>query len=214
MDVTVAVDDREPATLVDAVRSHPDVAAVEVGRLDAGDLVIGDVGIERKTLPDYVNGLIGRSSPDLFEQVERLAASFEHAYLLLEAELPADGTEGVPASAVRGSVASITARRDTPVVPCSDLERLVDLAVRLGRKHVEEPSQPALPDGAVTVRDEPTAKRIYGCIDGVGPETAERLYEAFPAVADLLDAPREELTAVEGIGPKRAAAIDEALREP
>ena len=212
MSVVVAVDDREPKAVVEAVRAHADVDAVEVRRLVAGDLVVGDVGVERKTLRDYVNGLVGRSAPDLYDQVRRLTDAYAHPYLLLEDELPADGTEGVPAAAVRGSVASIISRFGTPVVPCSDLERLVDMAVRLGRKHVEDPSTPALPRGSVTTLDAPTSKRMYGCIDGIGPETAANLYEAYPTVAAILAATREELRAVDGVGPTRAEAIHAAFR--
>lgn len=213
MNVGVTVDDREPPELVAAVRAHDDVGTVEVRRLDAGDLVIGDVGVERKTLPDYVSGLLARRPPDIHDQARRLADAYAHPYLLLEAQLPADGDEGVPAAAVRGSAASITARLATPVVPCSDRDRLVDMAVRLGRKHAEEPSQRALPPGSVTAAEEPTAKRMYGTIDGIGPDTAARLHDAFPTVADLVAATPAELTAVEGIGPKRAAAITAALHE-
>jgi len=35
--VTVTVDDREPSELVEAVRAHDDVDAIEVRRFDAGD---------------------------------------------------------------------------------------------------------------------------------------------------------------------------------
>lgn len=213
MALTVAVDDREPAAVVETVRAHPDVDAVESHRLDAGDLVVGDVGVERKTLADYVSTLISRGGPDLYDQVQALTDAYAHTYLLLESELPADGAEGVPAAAVRGSVASITARFETPVLPCSDLERLVDVAVRLGRKHAEDPSTPALPAGSVTRLDAPTPKRMYGCIDGIGPEMAARLYETYPTVAELVDASTEELLALEGVGPKRAAAIHAAFRE-
>ncbi len=187
--------------------------AVDVRRLAVGDLVVGDVGVERKTLDDYVRSLVGRSGPDLHNQVRRLAAGYEHAYLLLESELPADGDPGVPAAAVRGSVASVTARHGTPVIPCTDLDRLVDVAVRLGRKHVEAPSRRSLPRGSVTARGAPTAKRMYGCIDGVGPEIADVLYEAYPTVADALAASREELLELDGVGPKRADAIRSALTE-
>ena len=213
MAVTVAVDDREPAALVEAVRAHPDVDAVAVQRLEVGDVVVGDVGVERKTLADYASTLLGRAGPDLYDQVRRLRDAYAHPYLLLEDQFPADGDEGVPAVAVRGSAASITARLGTPVVPCSDRARLVDVAVRLGRKHTEDPSTPALPAGAVTARREPTAKRMYGCIDGVGPAIADRLYDAYPTVADLVEASPAELTAVEGVGPTRAAAILSAVGE-
>lgn len=213
MGVVVAVDDREPTAVAEAVRAHADVDGVEVDRLDAGDLVVGEVGVERKTLADYASTLVGRSAPDLYDQVRRLREAYAHPYLLIEDQFPADSDEGVPAAAVRGSAASITARQGVPVIPCSDLPRLVDMTVRLGRKHVEDPSKPALPRGSVTALGEPTTKRMYGCIDGIGPETADRLHEAYPSVADALGASPEELMAVEGVGPKRAEAIYAAFRE-
>lgn len=214
MRVDVVVDDREPRDLVKTVSAQDDVATVDVRRLDAGDIVVGDVGIERKTLADYTSSLIGRGGPDLYDQIRRLSDAFTHSYVLLEDQLPADGDEHVPAVAIRGSVASITARLGTPVIPCSDRERLVDLAIRLGRKHLETPSTPALPQSSVTTIGTPTTKQMYGCIDGIGPDTADRLYQAFPAVADVLAASRTELMEVEGIGAKRADAIYTAFRTP
>lgn len=213
MGVTVLVDDREPAAVARAARDHPDVAAVRVERLLAGDVVVGDVGFERKTLADYVGTQVGRSSPDLTAQVERLADAFAHSYVLLESDLPnGSALDGpVSAAAVRGSMASVTARLGVPVLPCGDRSGLVDMAVRLGRKHADDPSPRPLAPSAVADRRAPTAKRMYACIDGVGPQTADRLYEAFPTVAALVAAPTDAILAVEGIGPKRAAAIEAAV---
>lgn len=212
----MTVDDREPAGVLEAVRTHGDVAETSVERLAAGDIVVGSVAVERKTLRDYVSGVMGRSGPDLEDQVERMRQRYAHAYVLLEGNL--DDLErletGIPASALRGSMASITARYGTPVVPCSDRGLLVDYAIRLGRKHLEEPSRRPLPPGSVSSRREPTAKRMYACVDGVGPGTAEALYEAFPTVEALLSATREDLLAVDGVGERRAAAIRDALRSP
>lgn len=213
--VDVTIDDREPRSLIRAVREHPDVANVEVVRLPAGDLAIGSVGFERKTLSDYVGSAMGRSGSDLDDQVRRLGERYAHAYVLLEGNL--DDLEelrtGVPASAIRGSIASITARLAVPVLPCSDRERLVDMATRLGRKHVEKPSDRRLPTGSVTARNEPTAKRMYACIDGIGPRLAAALYESYPSMEALLAASVEELRSIDGIGEGRARRIYGALRE-
>jgi ERCC4-type nuclease len=143
-----------------------------------------------------------------------MTEKYDHAYVLLEGNLRdvENCWPGVPDASVRETVASITARLGTPVIPCGDSKRLVDVAVRLGRKHTEDPSARALPSGAVTSRNEPVAKRMYGCIDGVGPGTAAALYEAFPSVESLVAATEDELLAVEGVGPKRAAAIYDAFR--
>ncbi|MFC4439057.1 MULTISPECIES: ERCC4 domain-containing protein [Natrialbaceae] len=213
MRVAVTVDDREPAGLIEAVRSHADVSDVAIDRLPAGDLVIGSVAVERKTPRDYVNGVMGRAGPDLHEQLERLAASYDHPYLLLEgdfADLDALRTSVDPA-AIRGSMASITARQAVPVIPCTDRRRLVDFAVRLGRKHAEDPSRRRLPTGSVPSRREPMTKRMYGCIDGIGPGLAATLYEAYPTVAGLLEASVSDLERIDGIGETRARAIHAAF---
>lgn len=216
MRVAATVDDREPAGLVDAVRDHPDVSEVVVERLPAGDVAVDSVGVERKTLRDYVDGVAGRSGPDVYDQVERMNEFYDHSYVLLEWELAdVDSLRtAVSPAAIRGSIASITARHGTPVVPCTDRRRLVDLAVRLGRKHVEDPSVRRLPNGSVPSRREPTTKRMYGCVPGIGPQLAAALYEAYPTVEELLEASVEELTLIEGIGETRARAIRAALRDP
>lgn len=213
MRVEARVDDREPAGLARAVRDHPDVRACEVTRLAAADVAILGVGFERKTPRDYVRSAIGPRGTDLDDQARRLLAAYDRAYLLVEGDLAdVERATGLDPAAVRGSMASLMARYGLPVVPCGDRERLVDLAVRLGRKHREPPSARALPAGAVPDRNAPAAKRMYGCIEGVGPELADRLYEAYPSVAALAEASLEEIRAVEGFGEKRARAVYESLR--
>jgi ERCC4-type nuclease len=236
MTLTVAVDDREPEGVRRAVEAHPDVDRVEVRRLpaadiaivdgdasvddavsvegDGGDRVGGTVGIERKTVSDYASSALGTTGTDLREQVVKMADAFDHAYVLLEGDLSEVGARrpGLNAEAVHGTMASYAARHDTPVIPCSDRERLVDVAIRLLRKHTEEPGSRPLPGGTVTGYATPTTKRIYGCIEGIGPTTADALYEAFPSVETLLAATRDDLLAVDGVGEKRADAIFETLR--
>jgi len=215
MTVSVHVDDREPSTVVEAVRTHPDVSDVDVRRLAAADVVVGSVGIERKTLRDYVNGVAARSGPDVERQVEAMGEAFDHAYLLLEGDLvDVDALPtGVSPAAIRGSMASITARRGVPVIPCSTLPILVDVAVRLGRKHTEAPSRRPVSPGAVTSRSEPTAKRMYACIEGIGPALATALYDAYPSVEALLAADPDELARIDGIGEQRARRVYRALRQ-
>ncbi|MFC4550005.1 MULTISPECIES: ERCC4 domain-containing protein [Halorussus] len=213
--VDCVVDDREPSDVVRAFREHPDVASVEVRRLPAADIAVDGIGIERKTVADYVSSALGPTGTVLRDQVEKMTEAYDHTYVLLEGDLRDVGEHwpDLNPAAVHGSMASFAARYDTPVIPCSDRERLVDVAVRLIRKHAEEPSARPLPVGAVTGRTEPTAKRMYGCIEGVGTRTADALYEAFPTVESLVAADRDDLLAVEGVGEKRADAILAALRE-
>ncbi|UPW01310.1 helix-hairpin-helix domain-containing protein [Halorussus gelatinilyticus] len=227
MTLSVAVDDREPEAVGRAVEAHPDVTAVEVRRLPAADIaaidpdetgdagsVLGAVGIERKTVADYANSAIGTSGTDLREQVLKMGEVYDRGYVLLEGDLADVGADrpGLDAASVHGTMASFAARHDTPVLPCSDRERLVDVAIRLLRKHREDPSPRPLAGGSVTGYATPRTKRLFGCIEGVGPRTADALYEAFPSVEALLAATPAELREVEGVGEKRAEAIVETLR--
>lgn len=214
MSVAVVVDDREPEAVAAAFRARPDVDAVTVSRLVSGDIVIGDVGFERKTGGDYLGSALGRTGTDLEGQVAAMAQAYDHSYVLVEADLDELEAQrpGVAGASIHGTIASITARFGVPVVPVGDLGRLVDLAVRLARKHAEEPSRRSLSTGAVPVLHEPVAKRMYGCIEGIGPGTAEALYEAFPTVEALLDASKEELLSIDGVGPTRAKAVYTAVR--
>ncbi|UPV75264.1 helix-hairpin-helix domain-containing protein [Halorussus limi] len=231
MTLSVAVDDREPEGVRRAVEAHDDVTAVEVRRLPAADIaiidenapedaaseggsVLGTVGIERKTVSDYANSAIGASGTDLREQVVKMADAYDHAYVLLEGDLADVGSRrpGLDAAAVHGTMASFAARHDTPVIPCSDRQRLVDVAIRLLRKHREDPSLRPLPAGSVTGYATPRTKRLFGCIEGVGPQTADALYEEFPSVEAAVAATPADLREVEGVGRKRAEAIFETLR--
>ncbi|WP_224268411.1 ERCC4 domain-containing protein [Haloprofundus salinisoli] len=231
MQVSISVDDREPSTLVSAVRAHEDVAAVNVSRLASGDIVVGDaretpvradgsldsdaavlVAFERKTVRDYASSVFRRSGTTLGDQVEHMNAAYPHSYVLLEGNLTDVDALGDRASAVRGSMASITARDATPVIPCGTQRLLVDVAVRIGRKHLESPSTRPLRAGAVANLNEPVTKRMYGCIAGVGTETAAALYDAYPTVESVLSATVSDLQRIEGVGEVRARAIHEAFR--
>lgn len=212
MEVSVALDDREPAGIRRLLSAHPDVESVSVRRLDVGDVVVGEVGIERKTPRDFVRSAMGRRGSDLRDQLRRLAAAFDHPYLLVEGTVAdLDRAAGDPAAA-RGALASLVARTGVPAIPAGDREALVDIAVRLGRKHVESPGARPTAPGAVPTRSEPTAKRMYGCIEGIGPTLAARLHEAYPTVADLLAASVDDIARLEGFGEGRARAVHEALR--
>ncbi|WP_254536167.1 ERCC4 domain-containing protein [Halomarina litorea] len=234
MRVDATVDDREPAGVVEAVREHPDVTGTGVRRLASGDIVLrpeatdggrkrtgngnGEpptTAVERKTPRDFVQSAVGRHGSDLRDQLARLAAGADHAYLLVEGDVAdVERATGLDGAAVTGTVASLMARSGVPVVFCGSRDRLVDLAVRLARKHAEAPGRRALPSGAVPSRAEPTAKRMYGTVDGIGPALATTLHEAYPTVESLLGASVEDLTELEGFGEGRARAVYEALRTP
>ena len=222
------VDVNEPDEVRFLLLSHPDVDAWLEHPLEAADIVVNGVGIERKTPSDFASSM----TPDddgyvrLDEQVDKLGDGYDRALILLEGEFDdfddLTHTRLNPLSA-RGKAARITMTHGIPVVPTGGepgTERakrlLIDYAVRLGRKAVEEPSSDYL--GATGLgTTEPPGKRMWACLEGVGPTRAGDLYDALRSpVAFVEEVPRGErlecLEGVDGIGPTTADAILEQLR--
>lgn len=209
--VTIVVDVHEPEEIENAALFHPDADGVALNHpLESADLIVNGIGFERKTPSDYANSLTGGR---LKGQVAAMADAFDHAYILVEGDVgdfETLGHSGIDAAALRGSVASFAARDGVHTVFCGDAETLVDMAVRLGRKHTEAPSSVHIP--TPDVDDAPVTVKILACVDGVGPETARAIVDEFADVPTVLDAiDSDVLTTVDGVGPKTAATIEESL---
>lgn len=220
--VEVVVDWREERgnSVLETARGHDEVADVALAELDVGDIVVrefegdGMVAFERKTPSDFANSMMDEDG-HMREQVERLKeATDDTPRVLIEGDM-ADfehlAHTQVPAKSLRGFVASLEERDDAAVKFCSDLETLVDYAVRASRKRFEDRSGSVLRVESAVKKSEPFTKRVYGCLDGVGAEMAARLYEAYPTLPTALEASVDDFQAIEGIGEVRAKRICEEL---
>lgn len=215
-ETAIVVDVHEPDNLKVLSLDHPDIDKwlEPDGGLDAADLVVNGVGFERKTPSDFVSSLTdGR----LHEQAEKLRDAYDHAYVLLEGSFDDFAHlehSRLNAQSARGMAARLTAD-GIPVIPCYDRPTLIDMAVRLGRKHAEPASTSMTPSAAVA--DAPLGVRLWACFDGVGPTRAEALHEAIgsptvPAWGTLRpEGIAEKLTEVEGIGEKTAERLTEQV---
>jgi len=57
--------------------------AVEVRHIDSGDIVFGEVGIERKTLNDLTNSIYG-ANRHFWEQIKVLKNTYKNPFILIE----------------------------------------------------------------------------------------------------------------------------------
>lgn len=212
--LTVFVDTRETDDLTPYIKSHASVATCLVEELPVGDIrVKGSTAIfERKTVSDYASSIMeGR----LDDQIQRMQATTDDVFILVEGDLTETDTlqhTALSGESIRGHMASTMVRHGIPVVLCSDKPRLVDMMTRVARKTMEDPTSTRLLDTGPIESNEPPTMRMYGCIDGVGPATAESLFQKYPSIDLLLSAPNDDLTEVEGIGEKTASTIRRTLR--
>lgn len=212
--ITAVVDDREPDSVVVTVSAHPDVEDIHIEHLEDGDLLMGNVGIERKTPSDFARSITD-DQVNIYEQAESLGMNVRYPFVLLEGRVRGFenlGFSGLPAVAMRGAMASITIRTGVPVIPCDDLEMLVDLGVRLGRKSVEAPG-PEFFTRSGRVVDANVTARMLAEIPSVGPQRAMNIADVYPSVTAVSRAAKDDLMAVEGVGENTAETILNALRD-
>lgn len=214
-EVEVVIDVHEPPEITEAVVAHDEVSGYKIESLPAADLEVSGVGFERKDNSDYAKSL---KDGRLEDQTRKLGERYEHAYVLFDGSLVETKNifkSGMNGASLRGSMASLTAREDSgvqAVIPVSNPSLLVDMAVRLARKHVEDN------DGVEFIPqpvDDPDINRtiqMYCCIDGVGPKTAKAIYEEFPSMKDFIhNVDYDSLRRIDGIGEKTALRIIEQV---
>lgn len=212
--VTLVVDGREPSKVFDEVEAHDEVDDWKIGTLESGDIKVGPIGFERKTVGDYAEAMMSEGQRQLEKQVAKMTQEYEHAFILLDGDLVDTQRmthSSVLPHALRGSMAKNTAV-GVPVIPCSDTKLLVDMAVRISRKHLEDTELRYMSKGPVDV-DQPPTVRMFGCLPGVGAGTAEQLHNQWPTMDELTEATEAELMALDGIGEKTAERIIATLNE-
>lgn len=211
--VTLVIDDRENEDVIAAVNRHPEVENWYIDRLEIGDIQCkkADVLFERKTMSDYAGSL---KSGHLNDQIARMREVSENTFILIEDDMKTSDSlshTAMRGESIRGSMASIMTRKNTPAIPCSDVDLLVDMAVRISRKFIEEPGTAHL-QASDLGNEEPLTKRMYACFPDIGPEKAEKLYDEFPNIGELLAVSEDQITEVEGIGDKTAETIKDELK--
>lgn len=211
--VHVVADDREEGGgVVEVLRRMEDVT-LEIERLSLGDYLVDDwLHVERKTLPDLV---VSIADGRFFRQASRLVSELERAVVVLEGTARDLADSDMRREALQGALITLTLKLDLPLLRAktpAESARLIRYAARQMRRDLEG----AVPRATPGTR--PSGKRktqlyVLQGLPNVGPARAQRLLEAFGSVEDVMTAPIEALTTVEGIGPKTAQSVRWAVEE-
>jgi ERCC4-type nuclease len=208
--VHVIVDDREShGPVVEVLAELPNVE-LQCQRLAVGDYVVNQSCVfERKTLLDFVASIAdGR----LFVQAQKLAGLTVPAALILEGRASDLAGTQMRREALQGALVSLSLIFRLPVLRAldpSETARLMIYAAEQIRRHEG--------DGGCRYGRRPKRKRriqlrLLQGLPGIGLERAGQLLATFGGVEAVMTASREELEQVDGIGPKIAAAIRDALQ--
>lgn len=209
------IDSHEPQEIINELtRRNLDV---KVQVLDSGDYVFGDVGIERKTVSDFVASITPVKGsflkPRLWSQLEVLKATYEVPILLIEGNLhierPFRAMFSPDVRLFLGARSTILLNWRIPIIQTNNAYETARTIESLFVKYGIGKSGNVPPIG---VRKSSTPSEIkwymLQCISGIGPKTARKILDEYPWFGDLRSRSAEEIAkSVKGLSRKKADVI-------
>lgn len=207
--VAVLADHREKDNKV--VKELIDLGiSVRTDQLVSADyLVSGRVGVELKKVPDFVASLIdGR----LLEQVRDLKNNFDKAVLIIEGEEDIYSVRKVHANAIRGMLASIVLDFSVPVLYTKNSKDTAGLLAVMAKREQEKGGEFSYHSAKPRNMKE-QQEFIVSSLPGVGVLMARNLLNYFGSIKGVVNASKEELIKLEGVGEKTASRILELFEK-
>lgn len=208
--ILVTADDREPESVIDALKALPNVRVTR-SRLKLGDYQVDDrLLVERKTLLDFALSVLdGR----LFSQAARLAVSEIPATMILEGTGADLAASGIRREALQGALVSVSLIFGLPVLRSTGPSETARLMLYAANQ-LRAAATGAFPrPGRRPKGKRRTQLALLQGLPGVGPRRAKQLLDTFGTVKAVCQSDEEALQAIPGIGGKTAQAIRWAITE-
>ena len=176
-------------------------------QLPVGDYILSDrICVERKTSSDLEGSIINAR---LFDQLERLRASFDKPMLLVEGSGSDFRLNG---NVILGTALKVYLDYGIQVLWSGDAIETADILSAISRREqVHKSHEPKL----VGIKRAYTVDQwqilILSSIPGVGTKLANNLLSEFKSIKSIANAGIDQLTEVEKIGRKKAKRIFEVL---
>lgn len=202
--VTLLVDHREPAEMVDRLRTVTNLE-VDVRHLDLGDYVLPEsLIIERKTVADFVTSVTA-DDKRLFHQTDRLAEVEGARILLLEGDIYAQSRMSL--LQLTGAMSFIVAIQNVSFIPTVSLAHSAHMIAKLVRHRKFGLGYDLGLRGAAPAAPSDAAAYILEGVPGVSATRARTLLRHFGSLRAVALADETALLAVAGIGPSTAKNI-------
>ena len=182
---------------------------VEVRAITPGDYVVGDMGIERKSMPDFFSSLVRKR---LFEQLKRLKI-YPLSLLIVEGDLHEISRHKTPAS-LWGALVAIMMDLGIHVIFSSSKEQTVEILSVLEKRIRKEKKETPLRFKPKVLSLREKQKFIAQGLPHIGEKISEEMLEHFGTVRAVFSSSEKELKKVEGIGERTAREIRELLDAP
>jgi Fanconi anemia group M protein len=184
--------------------------SVRTGQLESADyLVSGRVAVELKKVPDFVASIIdGR----LLDQVRDLKRNFEKAVVIIEGEEDIYSVRKVHANAIRGMLAAIVLDFNVPVLYTKSPRDTAGLLAVMAKREQDKDRDFSYHEKKPHSLQE-QQEFLVSSLPGIGVVMARNLLNYFGSIKKLVNASKEELQALEGVGEKISERIWTLLNE-
>jgi Fanconi anemia group M protein len=211
--IQIFVDFRESKSGV-VRKLHEKNIGLVMKQLDVADYVLSDrVGVERKTVEDFLESLVNRQR-DIFSQLIDLKRGYQKPILLIEG----DGLYSkrrIHPNAIRGALASIVIDLGVPILFTKDQEETAEVLYMIARREQEDKERDvSLHSGKTSMSLKEQQEYVISSISNIGPILARNLLRHFKTIEKIVTADKKELEKVEKIGPKIAERIREVVSTP
>jgi len=199
----VVIDDREKPWVLE--KGYEYFPHLSVERLEVGDLVCGDVCIERKEIHDFASSIIdGRLKKQAKRMLERFKAPFIFVVGDWEPLKEQEHFEWFTEQHYTGAVASTAAGIGVPVISCKDEDIFWLMATKFFERY--DPSRPIVIKEIIRPKGDDTYVSMLCCVEGIGESKAKLILKNHHFLT-LPNVTKEELMKIPGIGDKYATSI-------
>jgi ERCC4-type nuclease len=188
-------------------------ADIREEQLDVADYIVsGRIGIERKTVDDFLTSFF---SQRLFGQLEKLTSSFEKPLLIIEGNpMMLFESRKVHPNSIHGALSSITLDYGVPILWTHSPKVTAAQIYWIG--HREQVKKSDRLQARVCKRNKSARDHqefLVAGLPNVNSMLSKRLLKEFGTVKKVFGAKEERLMKVEGIGKKKARDIFCILNE-
>ena len=207
--VKIYADDREKSSGV--IKQLIDLgASIELERLEFADYIVSSrVGVEFKTVQDFVNSILdGR----IMDQVRELKRNFERPVVIVEGIEDIYSVRNLHPNAIRGMIANIIVSYGVPLIYTKSQLETAALLYTIAKREQEETNKDYMPHSMKRVQDTKWLQEyIVSSLPGIGATLAKPLLAHFGSISKIVNATVDELRKVEKIGKKKADEIRRIL---
>lgn len=164
---------------------------IKLETLEVADYIVGDVAIERKTMPDFVSSMLNKR---LLRQLSELK-QYPKQILIIEGidDHPLYEFGNVNHNAIKGMMLATIIEFNVPIILTKDSKDTADFLMLLDKRQQRGKKEISLKAKRKTFNLAQQQQFILEGFPGIGPSTAKALLKKFKTIKAIINANEKQL---------------------